>query len=263
MGRSRTWLLVAAVAAVVAVPLALRAGADRATTEPARRSAPRLVARWVPTDLTFRGTPRRSGGLGPAVGGVLQRTDDPTAEVVTITLTAARGRRVGWPAADEVRGTLGRLVAEAGTAVTVARAGRGFVALARGSGTIGDARDAVSLLDDGGAAGGRGWQAVGPVTVGWLPGVAATTTTSFGQPAGGRGLVLAAVAAPLPHQADLAPLVGAVDPLRLPGADGWTWAPSPGQVAAVWPLAPDVLGVVTATGLDPGELARVVRSART
>lgn len=263
--RGRTWLLVAAAVLVVAVPLALWARSDRragpVTTPRATRGAPRLVPRWLPDDLTVRGQPQRSGGGGVVHGRTLQRTGDPAAEVVAVTITAPSGRRIGWSAADDVRRNLAEVLPDAGSGVTVARGGRGFVVVARGSATIGDARDAVSLLDNGGGAtDGGGWHVVGPVMLGWLPGVAPTTTTGFFSHFGdGWGVAVSAVTATLPDRADLAPVVGDVAPLRLPGADGWTWTPGDDTVA-IWQEAPGVVGVVTATGLDPGELARLVRS---
>jgi hypothetical protein len=280
---TRGWLVAAAAVVVLAigVPIAVQAsrGDDAPDTSTSIAAPPPLVPTSLPhgfppgeqfQEVELAGLHIEGAIMLP--DGSLSRPGRDTPAILVATAEDPAGNLTG----DQLDLLARRLTAVFGaggdhnsvTYVTDVEVGgrRGYVALARGDASSGDAdavlrhlREGAKLVDAVPVP--LDWNAF-PLPLGWVPGLSATSGVRYAD--GGRTVSVTTAEAELPWLYTLAPLMGDFRPLPLATGAGWRWMPwGPGSALVVWRAAPGLVGTVVARGLSSFELARLIDSIPT
>ena len=274
---TRRWLAAAAAVVVLAigVPVVLQASRpdDAPDTSTAYAAPPPLVPASPPDGFPEGEQFEEVDLAGLRIEGAIMLPDGSRSRPGgdTPAILAATAEDPAGVTGDQLRVLAERLAAVFGgvddhiTYVTdVALGGRrGYVAVARGDATIGDANavlrnlqapedllEAVPVPLD--------WNAY-PMPLGWVPGLSATSGVRYGD--GSRSVEVTTTEAELPWLDALAPLMGDFTPLPLATGTGWRWRPwGPHSALVVWRPAPGLVGTASAQGLSDAELARLIDS---
>lgn len=273
---TRRWLAAAAAVVVLAIGVPVVLQATRGDGAPDTSTSYAAPAPLVPTSLPegfppgeqFEeldlaglsiegaimlpdGSHSRPGGDTPAVLAAV--AEDPTGDLTGDQLYLL-ARRLGT-----VFGT--------NSYATAVEAGgrRGYVAVARGDASLGDANAVISHLSTGAPLLDAvpvpvEWNAF-PMPLGWVPGLSATSGVRYAD--GDRSVEVTTSEAELPWLETLAPLMGDFTPLPLATGAGWRWMPwgaGTDSAVVVWRPAPGLVGTLAAEGLSDAELARLIDS---
>lgn len=271
---ARRALVAAAAALVVLVGVAITwVGRDAdgglrmgAHADPA---AEELAASWLPDDLTDEAPLYWQPDQGLALDGAVLTSPDGTAAVLAVTVERRDGRPLLAMTLSQLAIHLGDWFGHDGPAEPSLQAvgGQGHLALGRDVGddvvaAIGDRLEAGTALTDAALAP-DGW-AVRPVTLNWVPRVAASHGVAYrGDEASRRQVEVTTVAGDLPDAAALAAYLPGAERVAAASRDGWL-ADTPGQDtrAFVWQEAPGIVGVAASYGLSDEELLRVAGGLR-